>query len=134
MKKVFTVLAITITSFTFAQTGLKYIKISQQIVDSKGDTLKSGMAVIRGEVLIQEYSVNADTIPVTVAVSAYKSINQRVNGNSCYAYGEAFNKNISLRIPRSEYQSGGFEGNIMNRVLAYYLVLYPGNVSIKTYP
>ena len=43
MKKLFTILAITITSFTFAQTGLKYIKISQQIVDSKGDTLNGWM-------------------------------------------------------------------------------------------
>ncbi len=136
MKKIVIIFALILSAsvVTKAQTGFKYIKIGQQVYNKVGDTLKSGMAIIIHEIDYPPESVYLDSISVTVVISAYKDINAKLQGKYTYAPGEVFNSNLYIKIPKSEYTNGGFEGNLMNRVLARYNLLYPGQATLKTQP
>jgi hypothetical protein len=135
MKRIILIaLILSASVVTQAQTGLKYIKIGQVVYNRVGDTLKSGMAIIVNEIDIPVAQISGDSIPVMVVVIAYKDINAKLQGKYSYAPGEVFNSNMLIKMPKIEYTNSGFEGNLFNRVLARYNVLYPGQATLKTQP
>jgi hypothetical protein len=133
MKKLILITMLSMYSVVItAQTGLKYLKINKQIVNSNLDTIKAGVVIIPNQIFIGISPLKNDSILVSITVDAYKDINAKSNGKKPYSKDELFSQNVSFLIPKTEYTNGGFEGNLITRMQNYYLKLYPNNVVIKT--
>ena len=135
MKKI-TLIALfgLISVVTTAQSGLKYLKITQDVITKNNDTLKSGIVIVPTYIKIDVKNTVRDSISVTVVLRAYKNLASKTANKAPYSTNQIPNRVVNILIPKVDFTTGGFEGNIINRLQIYYLKIYPNNVQIKVIP